>query len=184
MAFEPERHTVSRLMVHHTASLLEDNRRAPARARQHQRFHMDSGWADVAYHYLVDRNGHVLAGRDVAFAGDTFTEYDPDGYFLVVAEGNFDVEEPSAAQLQAIADLLAWAAGEFEVSLDTIVGHRDEASTSCPGNNLYPRLGEIRALAEGRLAAGGIALQGLCGPGATDLVAAIEAGSDEPVYGT
>ena len=61
----------------------------------------------MAYHYLVDRNGHVLVGRDVAFPGDTFTNYDPAGHFLVVAEGNFDVEEPTSAQIMAIADILA-----------------------------------------------------------------------------
>lgn len=173
-------HTVERLTVHHTAALLTDNRRAPRHIRGHQRFHQGSGWPDLAYHVVVDARGHLYEGRPVEYRGDTFTEYDPSGHFLVTCEGDFDRQAVPAAQLAGLADVLAWAAGEFEVAASTIGGHRDYAGTSCPGGSLYALLrdGRLAAMVEERLAAGGVALAPFCGTAAAELVAAIEAGTD------
>ena len=83
-------------------------------------------------------DGQVYEARDTRFAGDTGTNYDPAGHFLVVVEGNFEVDVPTAAQLDALVRVLAWASVEFNVSPATIGGHRDHAATLCPGGNLYP----------------------------------------------
>jgi hypothetical protein len=140
-ALEPQgemtEHTITCLTLHHTAALLTDDVDPRARARAHQRFHLDSGFADIAYHYLVDLEGNVLEGRSVAHAGETFTDYDPTGHFLVCCEGNYDEQEPTRQQLDAVARLFAWASLTFDVDIATLSGHRDHARTSCPGENLY-----------------------------------------------
>ena len=62
------------MTVHHTAAVLDSNHKIPARVRQHQRFHIDDrGWPDLAYHFIVDANGHVYEGRPVTavFVVDT-----------------------------------------------------------------------------------------------------------------
>ena len=136
-----EEHAVERLTIHHTGVALEDNREAPARLRAHQLFHQtDRGWPDLAYHFAIDRNGNIYEGRAPEFRGDTATSYDPTGHFLVVLEGNFDIEPTAEAQLGSLARLLAWAAGRYSVGIDSIKSHRDYApgETSCPGENLYP----------------------------------------------
>src|SRR5690348_765996 len=44
-------HTLTRMTIHHTEVVLGDNANAPARLRQHQRYHQDTkGWIDIAYH--------------------------------------------------------------------------------------------------------------------------------------
>jgi hypothetical protein len=54
-------HTITRMTIHHSAAVLGDNLNAPARLRQHQRYHRDEqGWIDIAYHVGVDRNAHPL----------------------------------------------------------------------------------------------------------------------------
>ena len=142
-------HVIERITVHHTASLLESNQDAPSHVRQHQAFHQqDRGWADLAYHFIVDRNGHVYEGRPVWAVGDTGTNYDPTGHFLVCLEGNFDSQQPTSEQLASVAGLVAWASAEYGVGLDTISGHRDVASTSCPGVSVYAQLGNIAAQAQ------------------------------------
>lgn len=173
-------HVIERLTVHHTASLLESNTDAPARARQHQGYHLSLGWPDLAYHYVVDANGNVYAGRPVDAVGDTGTEYDPTGHFLVCCEGNFDEQAATDAQVAALADVLAWAAATFGVGVDTIAGHRDYASTSCPGERLYPLIvsGDLRRQVQERLDAGGVRLTTLCGEDAVGRVASIETGVD------
>lgn len=168
-------HTISRLTLHHTAVALGENRNAPARLRGHQRFHQDAGWVDIAYHYGIDLRGNVYELRDVGLAGDTFTNYDPAGHFLVVCEGNYDRERPSDAMLQATATMLASAVSRFSVSPDTLTGHRDHVATSCPGSNLYAKLGELRQ-ETARLAAASVTTGSLCESAGRDRIAAIEAG--------
>ena len=52
------------MTLHHTAVVLGDNSNAPARLRQHQRYHQnDRGWIDIAYHVSVDRNGNIYEAR-------------------------------------------------------------------------------------------------------------------------
>ena len=89
------------MTLHHEAVVLGDNRNALARLRQDQRYHQDQhGWIDIAYHVGVDRNGNVYELRSTEIAGDTATDYDTTGHFLVLCEGDFDQEAVSEAQLQ------------------------------------------------------------------------------------
>jgi N-acetyl-anhydromuramyl-L-alanine amidase AmpD len=171
-------HRVRRLTVHHSAVKLTDNREAPARFRSHQASHMAKGWPDIAYHVLVDRGGNVYRGRSWRFKGDTATNYDPAGHFLVMCEGNFEDQRPSGAQLAALADVLAWASERFGVKPGRIGGHRDYASTSCPGRHLHEHVdsGKLRRMVRRRLRSGGVKLAGLCGSEGKQRVADIEAG--------
>src|SRR5271165_4915183 len=103
-------HTITRMTLHHEAVVLGDNRNAPERLRQDQRYHQDQkGWVDIAYHVGVDRNGNIYELRTPQIAGDTATDYDTTGHFLVLCEGDFDQEVVSEAQLHAAALAFAWA---------------------------------------------------------------------------
>ncbi|MBX8691190.1 N-acetylmuramoyl-L-alanine amidase [Mycobacterium sp. 20091114027_K0903767] len=167
------------MTLHHTAVVLGDNRLAPSRLRQHQRFHQnDRGWIDIAYHVGVDRNGNIYELRTPEIAGDTATNYDPAGHFLVLCEGDFDQEPVSEAQLNGAATAFAWAAQQFYLSSDTLGGHRDFADTACPGANLYAHIasGDLHTRIDALLASGPVNLQRLCGDEAATKVRAIEAG--------
>jgi N-acetylmuramoyl-L-alanine amidase len=175
-----EGHVVERLTIHHTGVALEDNREAPARLRAHQVFHQsDRGWPDLAYHFAIDREGNIYEGRAPEFRGDTATSYDPTGHFLVVLEGNFDVEPTAEAQLGSLGRVLAWAAIRYSVGVDSIKSHRDYApgETSCPGDNLYPLVesGELVREVESLLDGSSFELVFLRGEEAVARVAEIEA---------
>ncbi len=171
-------HTISRLTAHHTAVPLGDNRDAPRVVASDQRFHQESGFVDLAYHLVVDRNGNVYEGRALTTPGETFTDYDPTGHFLPVLLGNFDVEEVPEDQFAALVDLVAWAIDQFGIELDAIAGHRDLAATACPGASLYSLMqdGTLQARASERLAAGGVRLVQLDDAASRERVAEIEAG--------
>lgn len=171
--------TVTRMTLHHSAVALPDNRGIIARLQQHQRYHQDDkGWVDIAYHAAVDRDGNIYQLRDYNIAGDTATDYDTTGHYLVLAEGNFDEEAVSEAQLRGTALVFAWAVKNFGIGVDTLASHREVASgTSCPGKNLEAHMtsGDLQARIADLLATG-FDLQPLCGPAADERVAAIEAG--------
>ena len=174
------RHTISRMTLHHTGAVLGDSRNAPARLLQHQRLHQNErGWIDIAYHIGVDRNGDIFELRDYNLVGDTATDYDPTGHFLVLCEGDFDQEVVTEAQLDGAALAFAWAAQTFSVTTDTLAGHRNFAATSCPGADLYAHLatGDLQRRIDNLLAAGTVDLRRICGPEAEARVAAIEAGN-------
>jgi hypothetical protein len=168
------------MTLHHTGVVLGDDRNSPARLRQHQRYHQDDlWWIDIAYHVSVDRNGNLFELRAPKLAGDTATNYDPAGHFLVVCEGNFDQEAVTEAQLHGAALVFAWAAQNFGIPSDTLAGHRDVApATACPGAGLYAHVssGDLKRRIDDLLAAGVVNLQRVCGPDAAATVAAIEAG--------
>jgi hypothetical protein len=98
-------------------------------------------WADIPYHYLIDLDGNVYEGRDVNYAGDTNTEYDPSGHALIVVLGNFEEVDPNPAQLNAVTATMTMLAKRFNIAADKIAGHKDfSAQTACPGKSLYPYL--------------------------------------------
>jgi hypothetical protein len=174
-------HQLTSMTIHHTAVVLGDNANAPARLRQHQRYHQDThGWIDIAYHLSVDRNGNIYELRDPQLVGDTATSYDPTGHFLVVCEGDFDQEEISEDQLNGAALAFAWAAEQYSIPTERLSGHKDESGdTACPGASLYAHLtsGELQRRIDAILAARPVNLQKICGPEAAAYVADIEAGN-------
>ena len=172
-------HSITRMTLHHEAVVLGDNRNAPGHLRQDQRYHQDQlGWIDIAYHVGVDRNGNIYELRSPKIAGDTATDYDTTGHFLVLCEGDFDQEVVSEAQLHGAALAFAWAAQNFGIATSTLAGHRDLAQTSCPGANLYAHLssGDLKRRIDDLLAAGPVDLPLFADPRAAR-VAAIEAGN-------
>ena len=113
----------------------------------------DRNWWDVPYHFLLGINGDIYEGRDYHFMGETNTAYDPGGHFLISAIGNYGVQEPTQATMNAIADMMAWAIKENGLTVDVIGGHYNYADTGCPGKNLkkYLEDGTFKRMAAERL---------------------------------
>jgi hypothetical protein len=113
----------------------------------------DRNWWAVPYHYLIDLDGRVYEGRDWHYMGETNTTYDPSGHLLISILGNYNLQEPTQAELDAIADVMAWAVKKFDVPLDSIRGHYNYAETNCPGKNLrkYLEDGTFRRMVAARL---------------------------------
>ncbi len=59
-----------------------------------------------------------------------------------MVEGYFEVDVPTAGQLETLARIVAYGAGRFDVSVTEITGHRDHAATTCPGENLYVHIAD------------------------------------------
>jgi hypothetical protein len=135
-------HVPNRITLHHGGVAFLRDRDPMQYLRNLQTWSRGTrGWADVPYHYLIDLDGRVYEGRNVMFAGDTNTEYDPAGHALIVVLGNFEEVEPNPAQLEAVVNTMTMLAKRFRLSSDVIAGHKDfSAQTACPGKSLYPYL--------------------------------------------
>jgi N-acetylmuramoyl-L-alanine amidase len=172
-----EPHQVDRVTVHHTAALLEDNADAPDHIRGHQSFHIDTrGWPDLAYHFVIDAGGNVYEGRHPAVRGDTATDYDPTGHLLVCCQGDFDRQPLPDAQRRSLEATLAWGVSTYGLTIDTIAGHGDYASTNCPGAALRDLVadGSLHRAVTDLLRTAGVTLDLVTGEAALDAVAEIE----------
>ena len=132
-------HAISRITLHHQGLPFPRGKDPQQYLRDLQSWSRTSrGWIDVPYHYVIDLDGNTYEGRDIRFAGDTNTAYDPAGHALIEVVGNFEEVEPNAAQLDAVVKLMALLAARHNVAVENIRGHRDVApGTECPGRNLY-----------------------------------------------
>jgi hypothetical protein len=52
--------------------------------------------------------------------------------------------QPTEAQLKSLVALGRWLTSAYGIDPATIKGHRDQQSTSCPGDILYAKLDQIR----------------------------------------
>ncbi|MFA6574893.1 MAG: FG-GAP-like repeat-containing protein [Nocardioides sp.] len=150
--------------VHHTVNANDyTEAEVPGLLRSIYAYHTKSrGWSDIGYNYLVDRFGRIWEGRyggvDRPVVGAHTLGYN-DYAFAMSAIGNFDIKKPPAAMVQAYGALFAWKLSLHGVDASSpsqlvgskafpaINGHRDAASTACPGKYLYARIPRIRQLA-------------------------------------
>ena len=133
------RHTITHITLHHQGEPYKAGTDPRQYLRNLQTWSRNTkGWLDIPYHYIIDLEGKTYAGRDIAYAGDTNTEYDPRGHALIEVVGNFEEVEPNQAQLDAVVAVMAMLAKKYGVPVENIASHRDHAdNTVCPGANLY-----------------------------------------------
>jgi hypothetical protein len=128
--------------MHHTGAPWYGKPGPEQYLRNIQAFHTgaEREWEDIAYHYLVDLDGVIWAGRPPTVMGNPSIYYDPTGLVLISFLGDFMVQQPTDTQLANSAALAAWLMKKYTMSNTTVDGHRDHAPTSCPGDNLYRTL--------------------------------------------
>ena len=133
------RHDITHITLHHQGEPFRPGTDVRQYLRNLQAWsRATKGWLDIPYHYVIDLEGKIYAARDIAFAGDTNTEYDPKGHALIEVVGNFEEVEPNQAQLDAVVELMTMLAAKYDVPVERIASHRDHSDkTVCPGANLY-----------------------------------------------
>ena len=153
---EGKKHKIEFITIHHTATKMRPDLSIETKLKNLQAFSqrddklasgkLKPAWFDVPYHYYIAVDGKIAQGREIEYAGDTNTAYDPAGHALIVLEGSFGTDEPNAAQLESLRAMVKWLAKKYKVSGEKIKGHKDYADTACPGSNLEKLLPELRKL--------------------------------------
>ena len=151
-------HDIDKVTIHHAGTATGTV--GPAQFRRWQDHHLSLGWPDIAYHFIIGRDSVVYEARPWTKAGDTATSYDPNGHLLLVVEGFFEEDVPTAGQIESLAMMLAWGAQHFDVPVEEVMGHRDHAPTLCPGAHLYAHIvdGSLADRARQIIEEGGVTL--------------------------
>jgi hypothetical protein len=132
---------VQRLYLHH--SVTPEWLGAEA-ARNLQDIARARGFLDISYSWLVDVAGNRIEGRGWGRAGAHTVGWNSTSHAICLV-GNFQDKVPPDAMLAGAAALVRKHA---RVGPDRIThGHRDVASTACPGDRAYTRIDDINQLA-------------------------------------
>ena len=139
------RHTPRKVTIHHTVTPQDDPISMERRMRGIQAYHMDvRGWCDIAYHFLIGQDGKVYQGVHELWWGNHTGGDNPTNIGISFI-GTFNGESPSAAMMDAAAQVLANLHNVHGVPLDraTVRGHRERLATQCPGDRLNPLIGDL-----------------------------------------
>lgn len=138
------------ITVHHSAMTdarplngsLSDSSRA---LREIQNAHMNGeGYGDIGYHFLIDTQGRLFQGRDLAWQGahaGNGNNVDNIGVCLI---GNFEQQRPTRAVLAALERVVESLGERFSIPRHNVVPHRHWKKTQCPGRFLLPHLASYR----------------------------------------
>ena len=105
-----------------------------------------NGWADIGYHFAIDRSGRIWECRALTWQGAHVKGHNA-GNIGVLVMGNFEIERPSNAQVSALNLQISALTAGFGISRRNVKTHREwpTARTSCPGRYLQPRFNEIKS---------------------------------------
>lgn len=105
--------------------------------RRLQKFHMtERGYGDLGYHFLIDPQGRVYEGRSLEWQGAHAGGENNVNNIGVCLLGNFLVETPRPAALEALQELTDELARRYAVPRGRVYSHRDLRATECPGGRL------------------------------------------------
>jgi len=117
--------------------------------------HKAKGWDGVGYHFVIGNGTETGDGQiEVtqrwplqkwgAHAKTVDNRFNEHGIGICLV-GNFDVERPSAKQMQNLSRLVSYLMLTYRIPPQNVVGHRDTKPTDCPGR--YVNIASIRSSA-------------------------------------
>lgn len=131
---------ITEIIVHCTATRADwwSTRSTSAKVAEIRRWHViDRGWSDIGYHYLIDRDGTVAAGRPLEKVG-AHVQGRNTGTVGISLFGGHNSAETDAfadhftpAQDKALRTLLADLRKQF--GNVPVTGHNQYAAKACPG---------------------------------------------------
>jgi len=136
------------IVIHHSAT-------PTGSAAIFDREHKSKGWDELGYHFVVGngtftRDGQIEVGprwpkqKWGAHAKTPDEQFNNYGIGICLV-GNFDMDRPSPAQMQAVAKLTAYLMQTYHIPASHVIGHCDTKPTDCPGRHVS--VVEIRRLA-------------------------------------
>lgn len=134
---------ITEIIVHCTATRPDwwAGRRTSDKVREIKRWHVqDRGWSDIGYHFLIDRDGTIAKGRDIAKDGAHVQGHNRGtiGISLFGGHGSAETDQfadnftpqQDAALRNLIGDL------RKQYGNVPVTGHNQYAAKACPGFNV------------------------------------------------
>ena len=138
---------VERITVHHTGwdpIHFDDLAATAEHLEKIRRFHVhDRHWADIGYHYVIDRAGRIWEARPLQYQGAHVKNHNEQNLGVMVL-GNFDRQRPTDAQLSMLRETIVQFRGRHQVPVERIYTHQELNVTNCPGSRLQQNMVRLR----------------------------------------
>jgi len=138
---------VNKITLHHDGMPSSFTSTSQSAAAEHlesiRKAHIERGFGDVGYHFLIDPAGRVWAGRDLRWQGAHVKDQNP-GNLGICIMGNYEIQRPNSTQLQATQVFVVQAMRYYNVPVSRVYTHRELAPTACPGRYMQPELVSMR----------------------------------------
>ncbi|HLU46767.1 MAG TPA: N-acetylmuramoyl-L-alanine amidase [Planctomycetota bacterium] len=141
---------IRRITVHHTAGPSfwgHDERSVANEIRRIQRYHQkEQGWADIGYHFLIDRTGRIWQGRDLRLQGAHARDHN-DGNIGIALLGNYTRQDMTAAQRESLRKFILALSAHYEIPAQQVFTHGEicNGETACPGQSIARFVQEVRS---------------------------------------
>lgn len=137
--------------VHHdglkTPLARSDRGSSVARLETIRRGHVvHNRWADIGYHYAIDRSGRIWECRPLSWQGAHVKGHN-EGNVGILVMGNFEIERPTNAQVAALNLQISALMAAFGIPPRNVMTHQEwpTARTSCPGRHLQPQFDRLKS---------------------------------------
>ena len=134
------RRVTDQIVIHHTGNAVDDD----LSAAEIDASHKGQGWTCIGYHYVIRKDGTVEVARPHWTVGAHAYGHNSHTIGIHVC-GNFEEAEPTDAQIESLAMLLANLCTDYGLPIDRdhIIGHRELMPTACPGENLFAEMDTV-----------------------------------------
>lgn len=135
---------LNEIIVHCTATRPDwwATRTTAQKVAEVKRWHVqDRGWSDIGYHFLIDRDGKVVAGRPLQTVGAHTQGHNTGtigislfgGHGSAATDAFFENYTPQ--QDKALRDLITHLMASYP-TITKVSGHNEYAAKACPGFNV------------------------------------------------
>lgn len=131
----------NRLYLHHSVTASTSNYRRDWQRIQDVAF--DRGFADISYTFGVHVSGVALEGRSPSVVGAHTEGYNTTAHAIVLI-GNYNIMQPSTAQINTVRELRQLMVVTGILTPDHAFRyHRQDIKTECPGMNAIRKFNEF-----------------------------------------
>jgi N-acetylmuramoyl-L-alanine amidase len=108
-------------------------------------WHLDRGWSDIGYHFVVELDGTICDGRPIEIAGAHAQGHNKDSIGVCYVGGVDEDGEPKDTrtdeQKEALLELIKDLKETYTKAV--VFGHRDFSSKACPSFDANQEYGGI-----------------------------------------
>ena len=103
-----------------------------------RRWHVNRGWSDIGYHYVIEGDGMVRKGRPIEEVGAHCYGHNKDSIGVCLCGGDLDLEysdDFNESQFDALSRLVEYLQDRFPGA--TIHPHREFTNKACPSFSIW-----------------------------------------------
>ena len=131
---------INEIIIHCTATRPNwwEGKSSEEKVDEVRRWHLDKGWSDIGYHYLIDRNGTIIEGRPLDRTGAHVKDHNAGTIGISLfgghgsSAGDKFYDHFTEDQEKSLKRLILDLRNRFP-SITKISGHNQYAAKACPG---------------------------------------------------